>query len=421
LKVALVNQPFTYVTLPDLAGSVEIITYELAKRLAKQYEVTIYSMKGHHQDDFEAHEGVLHRRIPAGSDEKFIYLGSGIDRRLTRTRFNTLRHPLHASRLCGFMYALRVAKDLQSEKCDIVHIQNYSQFVPIIKMFNPKIKIAIHMHCEWLTQLNQKMIRRRLSKTDLIIGPSQYITEKNRHTFPQFAERCQTLYNGVSADFLARENGQEMRKKNDTKHLLFVGRVSPEKGVHVLLDAFARVVKCYPQVHLTIVGVQKPLPFELLVGLSDDPKTSKLASFYAMNYMSYLRKVSSEIGHVSFVGPIPHRLLINYLRNSDVVVLPSVCNEAFGMPALEAMATGVTVVATNSGGVPEIVSNGETGLIVERDDASALAEAILRLLSDEDLRKSMGNAAHERVVKIFSWEQITKNLMKLYEDMQLDH
>jgi glycosyltransferase involved in cell wall biosynthesis len=400
-----------------MAGSVEIVTYELASRLAKQCEVIIYSMKGRYREDSEVYQGVLHRRIPADEDEKFSYFGSNIDRRLARTRFNNIRHPLHASMLCGFMYALRLAKHLKSEKCDIVHIQNYSQFVPIIKAFNPKIKIALQMHCEWLTQLNRTMIEHRLNKTDLILGVSKYLTEKTRYKFPQFSERCQTLYNGVNASLFARENGQETLKKNGAKHVLFVGRVSPEKGVHVLLDAFARVVKYHPRAHLTIIGVQKPLPFELLVGLSDDYKTSRLASFYTMNYMSYLRKISSEINNVSFVGPVPHQSLINYFQNTDVVVIPSVCNEAFGMPALEAMAAGVPVVATNSGGIPEIVSDGETGLVVERDDVSALAEAILRLLSNEGLRKSMGRAAHKRAVERFSWEQTVKNLLRLYENM----
>jgi len=87
------------------------------------------------------------------------------------------------------------------------------------------------------------------------------------------------------------------------------------------------------------------------------------------------------------------------------------------MPIVEAMATGVPIVATRGGGTPELVVDGETGLLVERGDASALAEAILRLLSDEKLRKSMGRAARKRAVELFSWDQIVKNLLYLYQEI----
>jgi spore coat protein SA len=415
LKVAFVNHPFQAPSFLDIGDSVNIVTWEIATRLAKQCEVIVYSKKQPNQEDSEFLKGVLHHRISANEDDKVNYFTSGIDKRLPRAWLNKLRHPLYASNFSNFMYGLRVAKQLKSQKCDIVHIQNFSQFVHIIKAINPRIKIVLHMHCEWLAQLDRTMIKHRLSKTDLVISVSRYITEKTQHIFPQFAERCQTLYNGVDVNSFTIDPPKKMSKINDDKHLLFVGRVSPEKGVHILLQAFARVIKRYPHTHLTIVGAQGVLPFEFLVGLSDDSKTSKLASFYKMNYMAYLLQISSGIGRTTFVGPVPHRSIIDYFRNADVVVLPSVCNEAFGMPLVEAMATGTPVVATNSGGFPEIVSDGQTGLIVERADAPALSEAILTLLSDKDLRDSMGKAAQKRVIKNFSWEKTTENLLQLYQ------
>jgi glycosyltransferase involved in cell wall biosynthesis len=94
-----------------------------------------------------------------------------------------------------------------------------------------------------------------------------------------------------------------------------------------------------------------------------------------------------------------------------------VWNEAFGIPIIEAMATGVPVVATRGGGIPEVVVDGETGLLVERGDASALAEAILRILSNENLRTSMGRAARKRAVELFSWEKISRDLLVQYENL----
>jgi glycosyltransferase involved in cell wall biosynthesis len=75
------------------------------------------------------------------------------------------------------------------------------------------------------------------------------------------------------------------------------------------------------------------------------------------------------------------------------------------------------VVATKGGGIPELVVDGETGILVERGNFSALAEAILRLLSDEELRKSMGKAARKRAIELFSWQKISKDLMVQYEKL----
>jgi glycosyltransferase involved in cell wall biosynthesis len=417
MKIAFVHQPINFLQLPDQGGSVEVITYELARRLASHCEVIVYSKKERNQKESEYYQGVLYRRIPANEDEKFNYIASGIDRRLWR--LPNFRRPLFASSPYYLMYALRVAKDLKSKKCDIVHIQTFPHFAPIIRAFNPEVKIVLHMHCEWLTQLDRAMIESRLRKVDLVIGVSQYITEKIRRRFPQFAKRCKTIYNGVDVTTFVKENGNSAPKKNDTKQLLFVGRVSPEKGVHVLLEAFQKVLNQYPQAQLKLVGSPYALPIERLIALSDDPKEIDLKRFYSGSYNSHLRNQLSQgaASHVFFAGSFPHKLLINFYRNADVCVVPSVVNEPCAMPVLEAMATSVPVVATRSGGMPETVVDGETGLLVERGDASALSEAILRLLSDERLRASMGKAGRKRAVALFSWEKISRDLLVQYENL----
>jgi glycosyltransferase involved in cell wall biosynthesis len=275
------------------------------------------------------------------------------------------------------------------------------------------------MNCEWLTQLDCEMIESRLREVDLIIGCSEYVTEKIRCRFPQFANRCQTVYNGVDVTLFTNENPESKPKKIDSEQLLFVGRVSPEKGVHFLLDAFEKVAENYPQVKLKVVGGYGSLPIQFHILLSEDPKDSKLIQFYKRSYIQYLKDnlSSSATSHVSFTGSLPNQPLVNFYQNADVFVFPSVWNEPFGIPIVEAMAAGVPVVATKGGGIPELVVDGETGILVERGNFSALAEAILRLLSDEELRKSMGKAARKRAIELFSWQKISKDLMVQYEKL----
>ena len=131
------------------------------------------------------------------------------------------------------------------------------------------------MHCEWLSQLHARTIERRLRHADLIVGCSDYITDKVRERFPQHAARCVTIYNGV-AD--ARPATPAARG-GKTVELLNVGRVSPEKGLHVLLEALEQVVAVHPEVRLTILGEESPVPSEFAVEISDDPVVRRPRAF----------------------------------------------------------------------------------------------------------------------------------------------
>jgi len=429
MKIAFVHQPSGIISSSFLGGSIDIWIYEIARRMARFCDVVVYTKKGRHQKRVEYDQGVKYRRISAAVDEWFNYVSKVVDK-LGRFPsfhdvrralfFSNVRRPLFASNLYYLTYILQVAKDLRAEKCDIVHLHNFSQFVPIIRAFNPKIKIVLHMHCQWLTQLDRKIIERRLRETDLIIGCCNYITEKIRHTFPQFAERCQTVFNGADVDHFVSKNGHSAKKKNGINRLLWLGRISPEKGLHVLLDAFRKVVERYPQAQLEIVGPQWQVPIEFIAALNDDAKVSGLAFYYRnSSYFCQLQKrvVSLNIANnVTFTGFVPYRHLINNYRYADVFVNSSL-SDSFPLPILEAMACELPVVATRVGGIPDAVANGKTGLLVEPGDAVTLAEAMLRLLSDEDLRKSMGKAARKQAVELFSWEQIVTKLLYLYENI----
>jgi spore coat protein SA len=95
-------------------------------------------------------------------------------------------------------------------------------------------------------------------------------------------------------------------------------------------------------------------------------------------------------------------------------VLPPAWNEPFALVTLEAMSGGLPIVATRGGGFFKSVQDGKTGLLVERGDTSAVAEAVLRLLTDDNLRESMGRAGRQPAVERFSWDRITQDVLDLY-------
>lgn len=225
---------------PD--GSISIWTYNVASRLARYHDVVVYSPRGYHQEKVEYFRGVKCRRVSVTFDYLLGYVVQGIRKRLPGFAYARRKRPYFASIFSNFTYVLKVAKDLQTEKCDAVHLQEESEFIGIIRSLNPRIRIVLHMHCEWLSQLDHKMIEHRIRKADLILGCSEYITDKIRQSFPSLARRCQTLYNGVDlATFI--NDPKKNEKRLELKQLLFVSRVTPEKGLHVLLDAFKEVVK----------------------------------------------------------------------------------------------------------------------------------------------------------------------------------
>ena len=422
-KIAFINQAWDSVEPPVSAESIPIWTYEIAKRLATACKVVIYSRHDKGQCAVQRYEDVEYRRLSVG--EAKLCNGTA---RLHAKIFKSFRYL--NSRLYYLPYALRVASDLHQQQCDIVHIHNFSQFVPIVRAFNPDIKIVLHMHCEWVTQFKPEIVGPRLAQADLIIGCSDYITGKIKTQFPEVADRCQTVYNGVDTDQFAATQATDKQNAlqnallatqttdNLARNLLFVGRVSPEKGLHVLVEAFCEIATQFPTAQLFIVGSQKQIASEFIVDLSDDPLVQNLSIYDSINYLASLKaQLPPEISNrVIFTGQISHLLLHDYFQRADVLINPSV-SEAFGMSLVEAMATGTPTIGTDVGGMPEIIQQGETGFVVPPENPAAMAKAIAQILSDESLRERMSKASRKRAVDIFSWQAITRSLQNNYEQL----
>jgi D-inositol-3-phosphate glycosyltransferase len=178
--------------------------------------------------------------------------------------------------------------------------------------------------------------------------------------------------------------------------VLFVGRIQPLKGVDVLLEAFGRIEKIYPEATLLIVG-----------GPSGPRGQRELL-------MLRQRAVGlGVLGRVKFYGPLPHGLLADFYRAADVVVVPSRA-ESFGLVAAEAQACGTPVVAAKVGGLVYVVDDGVTGVLVDGWNPADYAEILDRLLADDGLRKKMSEAS---VIwaKRFSWDATVRRYLELYK------
>ena len=164
----------------------------------------------------------------------------------------------------------------------------------------------------------------------------------------------------------------------------------PRKGIRFLIEAAAQLKPRFPDLHLVLAGDGFERPD--------------------------LVRLAEQLGigeQVTFLGWVPNAALPPYYRAAAVSVIPSL-EEGFGIPAAEAMGCGVPVVATDAGGLPEVVEHGVTGLVVPRGDSVALAAAIGSLLEDAELRRRMGEAGRERALRLFDWDRTAEQLEELY-------
>jgi len=401
------------VTLPVEVGSIAIWNYEVARRLATSSDVIVYAKRGPGQKLVEWDQRVQYRRVSLTQDLWYQKVARRLPIGFVK---NTLQ--FHSVWYC-LGYILRVSVDLRKRKCDVIHVHNFSQFVPIIQAFNPSSKIVLHMHCEWLTQSDRKTVRHRLRKANGIVGCSRYITKTIRGAFPEYSSVCHAIQNGVDVEHFQSRDVEVHGRRNDGETILFVGRVSPEKGVHVLLDAFRIVLERHPAARLEIVGPLGAAPKDFITENNDDPKVVELDRFFDGDYVATLKDglTAAVAARVLFVGMLPYQEMVEHYRDAAILVCPSVWNEPFGLPVVEAMACGIPVVGTHSGGVEETIEDEKTGLLVERGNATQLADAMVSLLGDASRRESMGRAGRARAAELFSWDRVARELANLYESL----
>ncbi|TMU97397.1 glycosyltransferase family 4 protein [Streptomyces sp. DASNCL29] len=165
----------------------------------------------------------------------------------------------------------------------------------------------------------------------------------------------------------------------------------PLKGLVYLIEALAKVRTENPEAHLVVVGKR--------------PEEGPVAATMARHGLE---------GAVEFVKGISDAELVDLVRGAQIACVPSLY-EGFSLPAAEAMATGTPLVATTGGAIPEVAgADGETCLAVPPGDADALAAALTRLLGDADLRRRLGAAGRERVLRRFTWEQAARGTVEQY-------
>lgn len=219
-----------------------------------------------------------------------------------------------------------------------------------------------------------------------------------RHMMDEFdvpIDKIRLIPRGVD---LKKFKFQEPRKRPKTEAVVgIIGRITPLKGHLYFIRAMAKVARAIPKLRILVVGEAPP---------GKDK--------YKEEIMLLIRRLGLR-SYVEFLGErsdIP-----DILSQLDLLVLSSIAPEAFGRVIIEAQASGVPVVATSVGGVLDIIDEETTGLLVPPEDPDRLADAIIRVLKDRDLRLSLAKAARSKVERVFGLGQMVSKTLELYKEV----
>ena len=264
---------------------------------------------------------------------------------------------------------------------------------------NDQIKLVTTIHGTDIStwgrdQAMQPLIRYSLEKSDAVTAVSYSLRREAAALLTIAEERISVIYNFINTDRCPNHTETGLRRKLapwGERIILHISNFRPVKRVPDLIQAFALLLKEKKDVVLVLVGegVEKQL-------------AQKMAE--EMNLSSRVHFLGTQ------VDPFP------LLGVADLVVLPSE-KESFGLVALEAMACSLPVVATDAGGLPELVSDGETGLLVPVNNYVALAAAMRQLLNDHELHRRFSLAARRRAERfatsiiIPQYEELYRNLI----------
>jgi phosphatidylinositol alpha-mannosyltransferase len=289
---------------------------------------------------------------------------------------------------CAFAAAGRLLR----EPFDIVHVHEpLTPLVPWIVLMRSRAPLVgtFHVHREdghrlyastaWALQPLARRLRARVA-----------VSEAARRTVaPHFPGDYQIVPNGIEVDRFRAPQPRPSGWRSDRRHVLYVGRLEPRKGVEHLIRATAQVQRHAPDAMLVIVG--------------DGSERAPLT------------RLAHEIGAcVHFAGRVADEALPGYLQAADVVCAPAIGGESFGIVLLEAMACAKPIVASRIEGYEALVGRTDCAMLVPPGDSDALATAVAALLASPDRRRALGEHG-AAFVRDYEWNVIARRLASIYQ------
>ncbi|WP_258209501.1 glycosyltransferase family 4 protein [Paenibacillus radicibacter] len=347
----------------------EICIDAISKEFAKYHRVTVIARRHSKQANHTTSGNLTIIRVPSGKSGKYLQ---------------------------GVIEQIRLLD------CDLIQVDNRPIYAAAIKAHFPNKPVSLMMHS--LTFVSKRYISHAhaascLSNLDMIIANSSSLKQELSKLFPSQQAKIHKVFLGVDTNRFRLPSASErlaVRKKyglHRTFNVLFVGRLVPRKGINVLMRAIHELRRKHPKIRLLIAG--------------GSPHKA-----YIRSLKQYAHKLKLP---VTFLGNIPHSRLRSMYWLGDCFVCPSQKHEAFGLVNVEAMASGVPVIASAIGGITEIVQDGHNGLLVRAyKDHKMFAKRIASIEESPVLAQKLKDEARSTVNQKFSWIQTANEMATLY-------
>ena len=361
------------------------VAYNLAINIAQRgNNVSVFTTSVDSKDSIEKYENITIYRYGT----KFWILNRNISFSML---FKPLKHDLDVVHLHATASPIDILSALLCAK---------KKNKPMILTYHGDVNV---IHDEFIYKsavyFYDKLIDKVLSYANIIISPSEYYIEESRF-LRRYKDKVIVIPNGINLEeFDIPYSKEECRRKlglsTEENIILFVGVIHQHKGPDILIKAMQKTVKEVPNTKLIFVGKEG-----VRGNLEDFEKLSK--------------KLGIE-KNVKFAGFVEESLKPLYYRAADVFCLPSTMStEVFPIVLLEASASGFPMVVSGLNTFKCIIEDGYNGIVTKRGDEKNLAEAIIYLLENEDVREKMGQKARKKV-EDYSWERIAEETEKVYE------
>ena len=244
-------------------------------------------------------------------------------------------------------------------------------------------------------ELDAKLERRIAVKSDRISAISNAMKKGIVGSTGISEKKVEVVPNAVNTEVFYREPVNKIRS------ILYVGRITAEKGIDTLVKAMPKVLKEAADTKLIIVGPKK-------------------YGFERGGYEEQLRQLIKKLRieqNVVFLGAIPLNDLRKMYSQASVFCLPSVWQEPFGLALIEAMACETAVIGTRVGGIPEAISEGKDGLLVNPNSVEELVKAIIRILSDDRFAQNLGKNGRKKVLEKYTFDRQAERAYSSYASL----
>lgn len=364
---------------PVNGGAVQVYLEGALPILAKHHEITVFSIQDPKLPNMCIENGVKYIRLPAPTTDVYV----------------------------------RGLKPYLTNDFELVHVFNRPRWVPFLsKDLTCAFSLSLHNEMFPQKKINSTLANACIDRVSFITTVSHFIADGVKELYPSAARKLHPVYSAVDCNIYKPiwENGKDsirtiMRAKyglQDYKTVLYVGRLTPKKGTHIVLDAMNSVMKSHPNTALMIIG------------------SKWYGQTETNDYIKLLKRLASELkGPVVFTGFINPSEIPKYYSIGDIFVCLSQWKEPLARVHYEAMAAGLPIITTNRGGNGEVMEEGVNGLVInDYENPRVLERKIISLVDNDDLALNLGVNGRKLAEEKYNFNRLANDLLKLFDSIK---